>query len=30
MSGHQEKGEMPLRGVGKRVRLRLTISFIFW
>ena len=29
MRGHQEKEEKPPRGFGKRVRVRLTISFIF-
>jgi len=29
MKGHQEKAEKPLRGVGKRVRVRLTILSIF-
>jgi hypothetical protein len=29
MRGHQEKGEKPPRGVGKRVRVSLIISFIF-
>ena len=27
--GHQEKEEKPRRGVRKRVKVRLTISFIF-
>jgi hypothetical protein len=27
--GHHEKGEKPPRGVGKRVRVRLTIPIIF-
>ena len=27
MRGHKEKGEKPPKGVGKRVRFRLTISF---
>jgi hypothetical protein len=26
----REEREKPLRSVGKRVRVRLTISFIFW
>ena len=29
MRGHQEKGEKPPRGVGKRFGVRLTISLIF-
>ena len=29
MTGHQEKGEKPPRGVGKRVKVRLTTPFIF-